>query len=66
MWTKIKQWLKSRTIQSATFLAMMGIVELNFPLLQELLGQYYGVSFIAIALLMGYLRHITTKPINEK
>lgn len=66
MWTKIKQWWKSHTIKSATFIALMGIVEVNFHLLQETLGQYYGLSFMAIALLMGYLRHITTKPINEK
>lgn len=66
MLNKIKQWWKSRTIKTATVIALLGIVESNFHFLQGVLGDKYGLVWIPFAVLMGYLRIITTKPIEEK
>lgn len=66
MITKLKQWWKSRTIKTATVIALLGIVEVNFHFLQPYLGDNYGLIWIPFAVLMGYLRIITTQPIEEK
>lgn len=66
MLNKIKQWWKSRTIKAATIISVLGVVELNFHLLQDMLGEYYGLSFIVLSIIMGLLRGVTTTSINEK
>lgn len=44
----------------------MAIVELNFHLLEGLLGEYYGGVFI-ITMIIGYLlREKTTLPVSMK
>ncbi len=62
----IKQRLKSKTHRFNTFVGAVGILEVNFHYLQNLLGEYYGLSFIGI-MVVGYaLRELTTKPVSEK
>ena len=55
MWNKIKQYFKSRTVNVSLVIAMLGVLETNFLFLQP----YY-------AILMVYLRSITTNSISEK
>lgn len=55
---------KSKTIRTATIIAVLGVVEVNFGLLRDMLGDWYGVSYIAIAVIMAYLRTITKEPVE--
>jgi len=64
--TMIKQWAKSKTMLAAFATMALGVIEVNFHLLQGLLGEYYGVSFIAMSIIMGALRLATTTAISEK
>lgn len=66
MLKKIKQYLKSKTINFNLALALVGILELNFHYLKNALGDSYGLAFVAISLIGGYLRHITKTSIKEK
>jgi len=60
------QRLKSRTNLTAIAIGIVGVIETNAPMLQELLGKWYGLTFIGIAVLMVILREITTEPVTEK
>ena len=66
MLNKIKQYLKSKTVNTALIIALLGVLEMNFQYLQEMLGQYYGLSWIVFSMLMVTLRSVTTVPINQK
>lgn len=67
MLTKLKQWWKSRTIKTATVIAMLSVLEVNFHFLMPLLGdKWYALTWLPFAMLMAYLRIITTQPIEEK
>ena len=57
---------KSRTYDLNAIIAVLGIVELNIGMLQSQLGDYYGLVFIGIAALGGYLRAKTTGSVGEK
>lgn len=63
---RIKQYLKSKTINFNLILALVGILELNFHYLKGALGDSYGLAFVVISLIGGYLRHITKDSIEEK
>ena len=54
----------SKTVKVAAIIGALGAVEVNFHLLQDLLGKYYGLSFTAFAVLMYYLRTITSEPVE--
>jgi len=58
--------LKSKTNWAALTVGVLGIVEMNAPMLQDMLGQWYGASFIGISVTMFVLRQMTTKPVSEK
>jgi hypothetical protein len=66
MLNKIKQYFKSKTINTALIIAMLGIVELNFQYLQSLLGAYYGAAWIVFSMIMVVLRAVTTSPLEDK
>lgn len=59
----MKSQFKSKTINFAALVGALGVVEVNFHLLQDLLGPWYGASYIAIAAIVYYLRTITTEPV---
>ena len=63
---KKKNGKYSRQAIVSLFIAGLGIVETNLHLLQGILGEYYGLSYIAMAVLMYYLRYITTEPLAIK
>lgn len=59
----MKKPYKSKTLNTAAVIAMLGVVELNMPLLRDNLGEWYGFSYIAIALAMAWLRVKTSEGI---
>jgi hypothetical protein len=66
MLSKIKQYLKSKTINTALIIALLGVLELNFQYLQGMLGEYYGATWIVFSMLMLVLRSMTTTSIDNK
>ena len=66
MLKKIKQYFKSRTINTALIIALLGVLELNFQYLQGLLGEYYGAAWIVFSMLMVVLRSVTTTSLDNK
>jgi len=62
----IFQRLKSNTNKAAALIAILGVVQTNFPQIQAQLGDYAGFTYIGIGILMVVLREITTKPIAER
>lgn len=56
------QRLKSRTY----WLAILVAVSANLPGLSGLLGEYYGLASLVIAVLIAGMREVTTKPVSEK
>lgn len=66
MLSKIKQYLKSKTINTALIIAILGVLELNFQYLQGILGEYYGATWIVFSMLMVALRAVTTTSIDNK
>ena len=62
----IIQMAKSKTVWFSILIMALGIIEVNFSMLQENLGEYYGISFMVISIVMGVLRMVTIKPIADK
>ena len=60
----MKSPIKSKTMNTAAIIAMLGVVELNMPLLRENLGEWYGVSYIVIGAVMAFLRWKTSEGIS--
>lgn len=60
------KYIKSKTILFSAILAVMGVLELNLGLLENLLGDWYGVVFILISAITAFLRVMTVVPISEK
>ncbi|QCQ59211.1 hypothetical protein HOV44_gp133 [Rheinheimera phage Barba5S] len=63
---KVKQYLKSRTVNVGLIITMMGVVEMNLSFLQPTFGDNFGLVSIAYGILMVYLRSITTNSIQDK
>jgi hypothetical protein len=64
------KWLtklhKSKTMVFNILIAVLSIVELNIGLFQAVLGDYYGIIFMLVAIINVILRTVTTQPISEK
>ena len=58
--------LKSRTNLTAIAIGVVGAIEMNAPMLQGILGEWYGLTYVGIAVTMVILREITTEPVTEK
>ncbi|QCQ64442.1 hypothetical protein Barba29S_gp127 [Rheinheimera phage vB_RspM_Barba29S] len=63
---KVKQYLKSRTVNVGLIITMMGVVEMNLSFLQPTFGDNFGLVSITYGILMVYLRSITTNSIQDK
>lgn len=48
------------------WLAILVAVSGNLPLVEDMLGEYYGVTSLVIAVLIVIMREKTTKPVSEK
>lgn len=58
--------LKSKTLIFAMLLAFMGAIEVNVPMIQGLLGDYYGLVYILIGACIAALRVATKVPLKDK
>ena len=57
------KWFKSRTINWAAVIAALGVLEMQFQTIRTFIPEkYQGLTYIAVAGLMAYLR-VTHKPL---
>lgn len=67
MLKKLKTMLKSKTINYAMLIAILGVFELNYRSIEHFVPeQYRGLVFILISVGIVVLRFQTTKPLSEK
>jgi len=59
-------YFKSKTINVSILIGILGMLEMNLPMVKEQLGDYYGWIFIGISAIGIVLRKLTTKPLSEK
>lgn len=58
---------KSRTYDFAALKAVSGAVLMGLPQVSDSFNTfYYGLAFLAISAIDGFLRHKTTGPVGEK
>jgi len=58
---------KSKTMWFAFALVVLGFVADNFNYVQNIIDpKYYGISYMAIGVIVAVLRFITTQPLSEK
>ena len=58
---------KSKTMWFALLLVVLGIVYDNFSYVQNIIDPaYYGITYIAIGVVVAVLRFFTIKPLDEK
>jgi hypothetical protein len=58
---------KSKTMWFALALVVLGFVAENFNYVQDIIDpKYYGISYMAIGIVVAILRFITTQPLSEK
>jgi len=61
----MKAMHKSRTMWFSLLLVIFGALADNFSYVQNLIDpKYYGISFIAIGIIVAVLRFVTSKPIQ--
>lgn len=59
--------MHSKTMWFSAALVVFGAVEMYFPYLERNIDPfYYGPIFLAIGVIVGVLRFITTLPLDEK
>jgi hypothetical protein len=62
-----KRTMRSKTMWFSLALVIFGAFEMYFPYLQEnIQPEYYGPIFMAIGVIVGILRFVTTLPLEEK
>lgn len=66
MLCKLFKRLKSKTHIFSTIVGLLGILEVNYGLLRDMLGEHYGWSYIVIMAASYILREVTTKPVSDK
>ena len=59
-----KPRIKSRTNQAALVIALLGVLETNMGMMRELLGDYYGLTYVLIGAIMVILREVTKEPVR--
>ncbi len=57
---------KSRTLDAATLMVIFGVVQQTLPMVQENLGDYYGMIFMGVGVIFALLRKATTAPLGDK
>ena len=60
----MKPRYKSKTHIIAAIITGLGVIETNAPMVRELLGEWYGLSYIAIGVAMAVLREMTREPVS--
>lgn len=63
----IKKAARSKTMWTAAIISALGVVELQYPLIRELIpAEYQGAVFVAIGVIVAVLRIVTTEPLEDK
>ena len=63
----MKRMMKSRTMWFSFALVILGVVYDNFSYVQNIIDpRIYGILLIAIGIVVGILRFITTMPLKDK
>lgn len=60
----MKHYTQSKTVKFSALVAALGVLETQFHLLQDLLGEWYGLSYVLVAVATVYLRTLTSQPIG--
>ena len=58
--------LKSKTYRLLLAVLLLGVLEINFHLLQQYLGDWYGLSFVVISVVGAVVRELTKTPVGAK
>ena len=62
-----KKTMRSKTMWFSLALVVFGAFEMYFPYLREnIQPEYFGPIFMAIGVIVGILRFVTTLPLEEK
>ena len=56
----------SKTVDMTVIVGAVGVIETNFGMLENLLGEWYGLSYVALAVIFYVLRRVTTTPLGGK
>jgi len=56
----------SKTVDATVIVGALGVLETNFSMLKGILGEWYGLSYIILAVGFYILRQVTTKPLGAK
>ena len=56
----------SKTIDFGVVVGILGMVEMNLPMVRDQLGDYYGWIFMGISAITIILRKMTTEPLDAK
>ena len=63
----LRKMRRSKTMIFALILMVLGVIYDNFSYIQNIIDpRYYGVSYIAIGVVVAVLRFYTVKPLDEK
>jgi len=58
---------KSKTMWFALALVVLGIIYDNFSYVQNVIDpRFYGITYIAIGVVVAILRFLTVKPLEDK
>ena len=63
----MRRMRRSKTMWFALILVVLGIVYDNFSYVQNIIDpRYYGITYIAIGVVVAVLRFLTVKPLNDR
>lgn len=57
---------KSKTMILSFLVVLLGVLELNLHLFYDLLGEYYGITYLIIATAVAWVRTQTTQSWEDK
>lgn len=60
----MKKKRHSKQYWAALAITILGVVDINFSLIKSMFGEYSGVSYILISIVIVVLRQYTTQPIE--
>ena len=63
----LRKMRRSKTMIFALLLVVLGVIYDNFSYIQNIIDPaYYGITYIAIGVVVAVLRFYTVKPLDEK
>ena len=62
----VKQRLRSKTYWKEIICGVFVILETQFGLLREILGDHYGLAYLLVMLAGFIIRELTKTPVSEK